>query len=92
MRKWALVTGASSGIGEELARVYAQHDHNLIVVARREDRLESLARELRAKGTEVRVVAEDLAQPGAANELFLTVQRLGIHVDVLVNNAGFTFV
>ncbi len=90
MSKWALVTGASSGIGEELARVYAEHGHNVILVARREGRLVVLANELRAKGVKAHVIAMDLARPESADHLFNSVQALGVHVDVLVNNAGFT--
>ncbi len=90
MKQWALVTGASSGIGAELARIYVKHGHNVIVVARREDRLTSLADELRSRGSEVHVIAMDLARTNSADELFDRVQALGVHVDVLVNNAGFT--
>ena len=70
MNKWALITGASSGIGAELARVYASHSHNLILVARRQDLLNELAEELRGKGTEVHVIAMDLALKKSARELF----------------------
>ncbi|MDH3641337.1 MAG: SDR family oxidoreductase [Gammaproteobacteria bacterium] len=90
MNKWALVTGASSGIGAELARVYAQNHHNVIVVARREDKLTILADELRLKGVEVHVIAMDLATKKSPRRLFSAVQDLDVHVDVLVNNAGFT--
>ncbi len=61
MSKWALVTGASSGIGAELARIYAEQRHNVIVVARREDKLTALADELRRRGVEVHVSAMDLS-------------------------------
>lgn len=91
MRKWALVTGASSGIGAELARVYAEEQHNVILVARREERLAALAGELRGNGAEVHVVAMDLALKKSPRQLFKTVQELGVHVDVLVNNAGVTY-
>lgn len=90
MKPWALVTGASSGIGAELARIYAEQDHNVIVVARREDKLTELATELRGKGAEVQIVAMDLALKKSPRQLFKTVQDLGLQVDVLVNNAGFT--
>jgi short-subunit dehydrogenase len=91
MSKWALITGASSGIGAELARVYADDRHNVILVARREDKLAELADELRRKGTDVRVISMDLALKKSPRELFKNVQDLGIHVDVLVNNAGVTY-
>jgi short-subunit dehydrogenase len=90
MKSWALVTGASSGIGAELARIYAEHGHNVVVVARREDKLAALADELRGKGAEVHVIAMDLALKESPQQLFITVGELGLHIDVLVNNAGFT--
>jgi hypothetical protein len=91
MNKWALVTGASSGIGAELARIYAEHNYNLIVVARREDKLNTLADELRRKGVDVHVIAMDLSLKKSPQQLFDAVQNLEVRVDVLVNNAGFTY-
>ncbi|HLL54704.1 MAG TPA: SDR family oxidoreductase, partial [Myxococcaceae bacterium] len=88
--KTALVTGASSGIGESLARLLASRGADLIVVARRADRLEALGRELSDKHkVKVRVVAQDLAVPGAAAELFDKTEGQGQRVDLLMNNAGF---
>jgi hypothetical protein len=84
-----LVTGASSGIGEELARCFARGGHALVLVARRADKLAALAQQLqRAHGVEVRVQPADLAQPGAAAVLAKALARQRIAVDVLVNNAG----
>lgn len=91
MNKWALITGASAGIGAELARVYVAHNHNVILVARREDLMNELASALRGEGAEVHVIAMDLALKKSPAQLFRAVQALGVHVDVLVNNAGFTF-
>ncbi len=86
----ALVTGASSGIGLELTRLFAADGSNLILVARRQEALETLAAELRsAHGIAVTVMSCDLSRPGAAKELFERVEREGVQVDVLVNNAGF---
>lgn len=86
----ALVTGASSGIGAELARVLAQEGANLVLVARRAERLEALAAELRQRhGVEALVVPADLEQPDAARALFDRTEGQGLAVDVLVNNAGF---
>jgi len=84
----ALVTGASGGIGEALARGLAAEGHALVLVARSADRLQALADSLHAAhGTDVKVVSADLAAPGAAAEV---VAQLGdLAIDVLVNNAGF---
>lgn len=88
-REAALITGASSGIGRELARVFAKNDYDLVIVARREAALKSLAEELSENyGIEVTVLPKDLSKPEAPRELFEAVQAAGIHVDVLVNNAG----
>jgi short-subunit dehydrogenase len=86
--KWALVTGASAGIGIALARELASHGAKLILTARRKDRLEAVAAELSAKGTEVRIVVADLNEPKAAEEIFVATEGAGLIVDILVNNAG----
>ena len=84
--RWALVTGASAGIGAALARELAREGANLVLTARRADRLEALARELRAQGTEVRVVVADLNDRGGPQAILDA--TVGMVVDVLVNNAG----
>lgn len=85
----ALVTGASSGIGEELARVAAADGYDLILVARRQDRLDSLARELcLAHGVSARVFSEDLADSDASSRIVAEIEKEKLSVDVLVNNAG----
>lgn len=86
--KWALVTGASAGIGVALARELANHGAKLILTARRKERLETLAAELTAKGTEVRIVVADLNDPAAPQQIFDATEGAGITVDILVNNAG----
>jgi hypothetical protein len=88
MEPRTLVTGASAGIGLELARTFARHGHDLVLVARRADRLAELAGELQALGRRVDTVAIDLAEPDAATRLADDVAGRDIDVDVLVNNAG----
>ncbi|MDT5270976.1 MAG: uncharacterized protein QOH49_3162 [Acidobacteriota bacterium] len=86
----ALVTGASGGIGEELARLFAADGHDLVLVARSGDKLARLAEELKEKhGVAARVLAADLARPEAPREIFEELSAGGVTVDALVNNAGF---
>lgn len=88
-RKTAVITGASSGIGLELARLLAADGYDLVVSARRAERLQQLADELRdACGSAVHVIPMDLAQPGAADALWRAIVETVPAVDVLVNNAG----
>lgn len=85
----ALITGASSGIGESLARQLAAHGADLILVARTEDRLHALAAELGARyRVQVHVLPADLNLPGTGAQLHAAVQARGLSVDILVNNAG----
>ena len=84
----ALITGASSGIGAALAREYARRGVPLILTARRAERLEALADELRSR-VEVVVIAADLADPGAPAALHAGIAARGLHVAHLVNNAGY---
>ena len=86
--KWALVTGASSGIGAALARELAGFGAKLILTARRRDRLETLGAELATKGTEVRIVTADLSDPAAPQQIYDATEGAGLSVDILVNNAG----
>lgn len=88
--KWALVTGASAGIGWELAKQLAAGGANLVLTARRVDRLTKLAADLSAKhGIKAEAFAADLAQPGAPREIHAFTTGKGIEVELLVNNAGF---
>ena len=94
MSEWkgqtALVTGASYGIGTAFARKLAADGVHLILTARSHERLEALASELRGKHrVNVTLIAADLAQPEAPQFIFDEVQRQGLQVDLLVNNAGF---
>lgn len=85
----ALITGASGGIGYELAKLFARDHHNLVLVARSADKLAQIASELQTRGVSVKTVALDLAEPPAPKFLFDQLQREGIAVDILINNAGF---
>ncbi len=86
----ALITGASSGIGLELAKLFARDGHSLVLVARRKDSLDQLAAELRARNAiRVDVIPMDLAVAGAAENLVGEINKLNLNIDVLVNNAGF---
>ncbi len=89
-RKTALITGASFGIGMELARIFAREGYNLGLVARSADKLRQLASELeKAHGTRSLILATDLTEPGASAYVLDQTTRADIQVDVLVNNAGF---
>jgi uncharacterized protein len=89
-RAWALVTGASSGIGLEIARVLAARGYDLVLSARSKDALDSLAAEFAAHhGIAARVVVADLALSGAAAELHERIAQAGMPIEILVNNAGF---
>jgi short-subunit dehydrogenase len=86
----ALITGASSGIGADLARELAERGHGVVLVARRADRLETLAAELRdAHGVRAEALACDLTDPAARDALPGRVANLGLTVDILINNAGY---
>ena len=88
-KSWVLVTGASSGFGEEFARQYAERGHSLVLVARRLDRLERLAEALRQQ-FRVDVVVErvDLSDVAAVSQLHQRLRERGIAIDILINNAG----
>src|SRR5215210_4064685 len=86
----ALITGASSGIGAEIARELARRGLGVTLVARREERLQELAGEIREDfGVETEVVAGDVANERARRRLFNEIEQRGLTVEVLVNNAGF---
>lgn len=89
MSRAALVTGASSGLGEEFARLFAADGIDLVLVARRRDRMEALATELRAGGkVSVHVLAADLSVPDEVGRVVREVQALPVEIEFLVNNAG----
>jgi len=88
-RPVALVTGASMGIGADMAREFALRGYDLILVARSQEKLQTLADELKKTGASCTVLAMDLAQTNAAQSLYDAVNAKGLVVDALVNNAGF---
>jgi hypothetical protein len=87
-RPLALVTGASSGIGVDLARELARHGHDLVLSARRVEPMRALARELEGVGAASTVIAADLSKTGAAAMLANELHTRGLTIDVLINNAG----
>ena len=90
MTNTVLITGASNGIGLELAKIHAEQGDNLVLVARSEDKLNELKLELEKNHKiSVDVIAIDLAKPDSALEVFKTTEKLGLTINVLVNNAGF---
>jgi hypothetical protein len=85
LKKVALITGASAGLGVEFARQLSKGGHRLVLAARRKDRLEELAKEL----GNARAVAIDLSKPNAAAKLLADVEAAGEQIELLINNAGF---
>src|SRR6267142_4494364 len=88
-RPVALITGASSGIGLDLAKLFAQGGHDLVLVARNEEALRAVAAECEKSGVKTHVLAKDLSDPMSAQEIFDELSARQIPVEVLVNNAGF---
>ena len=88
-KSWVLITGASSGFGEEFARQYAEQGHSLVLVARRLDRLQALAEDLRRQfSVEIVVEQVDLSDIAAVVQLHQRLRERGIEIDILINNAG----
>ncbi|WP_462280598.1 SDR family NAD(P)-dependent oxidoreductase [Salinivirga cyanobacteriivorans] len=90
MKKVALITGASSGIGKELAIIHAEKGGDLVLVARSRDKLETLKNELEQKyNVQVMLIVKDLTKQEAPKEVFTEVKNAKIDIDYLINNAGF---
>lgn len=87
-QKFALITGATTGIGYELAKLFAKDKYNLIIVSRSQDEMDIRAQEFRQEGIEVITIAKDLFKREEAFALCDEIQNRGLQVDVLVNNAG----
>jgi len=88
--EWALITGATSGIGYEMAKILAGKGVNLVLVSRNEERLCQVGRELN-EVSDIIIMPVDLSVTGSATVLYNECERLGLKVDILVNNAGFGF-
>jgi short-subunit dehydrogenase len=90
-RKTALITGASGGIGYEFTKLFARDGYDLVLVARSEDKLKQIGSNLEGKhGISVRAITKDLSIPASPQEIYDELEREATHIDVLVNNAGFT--
>src|SRR4051812_45175978 len=90
MKLTALVTGASAGLGQEIASLLAKDGHDVVLVARSKPKLEALAADLaKTHGVEAHVVAADLAKPSAPAQIFEETKKKKLAIDILVNNAGF---
>ena len=87
---WVLITGASEGIGREFAFLFANDGYPIILVARNSARLEELSKELSFRfGAKTKIISKDLSSPNAALELKTEIDREGLNVEILINNAGF---
>lgn len=90
MTQTVLITGASNGIGLELAKIHAEKGQNLVIVARSKDKLDGLKNELEAAhAVQVEVIATDLSSPESAQQVFELTEAKGLKIDTLINNAGF---
>jgi hypothetical protein len=90
-RRTAQITGASAGIGREIALIFAENGFDLVLVARRAERLQALAQEVQGKfGVRAEICAMDLSDPAAPARLEQEMMQRGLHIDALINNAGYT--
>lgn len=88
--KTVLITGASNGIGKEFAKIFAENGYNLVLVARNENKLNTISSELETKyKIKVTVLVQDLSVPKVASKIYKEVKDKGVPIDTLVNNAGF---
>ncbi|MGC9140332.1 MAG: short-chain dehydrogenase [Mesoaciditoga sp.] len=90
MKDCILITGASSGIGMELAKLFAKEGHDLVLVARHNDKLKEIEKDLEDEfGINVMTISKDLSIPSASDEIFDELERNSVDIEILVNNAGF---
>ncbi len=88
--KTVLITGASGGIGEAFAQIFAKNNYNLVLVARNEEKLNRIARELQTQyKVKVSILVEDLSKSDAASKIYNAIKEREIIIDILINNAGF---
>lgn len=87
--KYTLLTGASTGIGKELAIIMAQKGHNLILVARTKSKLEELKNELKKYNVDIKVISQDLSEKDSSAKLYKKISKQKLELNILVNNAGF---
>ncbi len=88
--KTVLITGASGGIGEAFAQIFAKNRYNLVLLARNEEKLNHIAKELQTQyQIKVSILVEDLSKPNTASKIYNTIKEKGIIIDTLINNAGF---
>ncbi len=86
----ALITGASGGIGEAFAQIFAHNGYNLVLVARSEEKLNRIAKKLADRHQiKTTVLIQDLSEPGAASNIYIKLKKREIIIDILINNAGF---
>lgn len=89
-RETVLITGASTGIGFELAKIFFEKGYDLVLISQNKDRLLKAAKELRTLSSNfIKIIPKDLSKPTAAQEIYQEIKRDGINIEVLVNNAGF---
>ncbi|MBS1618744.1 MAG: SDR family oxidoreductase [Bacteroidetes bacterium] len=88
MKNYTLITGGSNGIGRALADIFAKDGYNLILVSRNMENLTLAQQELQQKGVDVKIIQKDLMEPGSARQLYDEVTAQGLHVNILVNDAG----
>lgn len=88
-KQTVLLTGASSGIGYELSKIFAKNRYDLILVARNKDKLEQIKCELEQFNVRISIFSKDLSLPHASRELYEEIKKQGQHVDILINNAGY---
>lgn len=89
MLKTVLITGGSSGIGYELAKIFGENNYQLLLIAKNKDKLEHASEKLKSRGCLVRTIIKDLSDPNSPTQIYKQLEEVGASIDILVNNAGF---